>query len=391
MPNAALDINQLDSTQPIWDLIQKHRPKPDEVDMDTQRKIAKGNAVAEAFRLLIDAVGGSRGANIQERKEPANAVMGAVDKYYKAKEANKAEQSSWDKLELGAGLEALKTKATQDYATQKQKEAQTFATSERVGGETARSAEAGLNRQAEQDKLKQQSEQFKQSLGLKSKSQAEDTAVKYAQIEAGKEKYRMMYPYGREKGMVISDIDINKEVRIPDDKKSQVLAYFQSDSNVQAQIPILRMRYGKVGTETETDYLIADLYGSLKPETRAQIRKFLNTSGAVAPQAAQPSSPLLSPLPYEPGKGPLMAPQTPTIKTDKKSTVVQVENAAQPQQTQATPEQQAYLQKIVQAKNKKYSPEVKRAAIYEYLVKQGYDPENAKSVSEQAYQVLTGN
>lgn len=386
MPNATLDINQLDSTQPIWDLIQKHRPKPDEVDMDTQRKIAKGNAVAEAFRLLIDAVGGSKGANIMERKEPANAVMGAVDKYYKAKEANKAEQSTWDKLELGAGLEALKTKQSQDYATQKQKEGQTFATSEREAGETARSTEAGLNRDLAKAKLAQDSEHFKQTLGLQTKAQKEKTDVDYAQIEAGKEKYRIMYPYGREKGMFIADTDINKEVRIPDDKKSQVLAYFQADSNVQAQIPILKMQYGKVGTETETDYLIADLYSSLKPETRAQIRKFLNASGAVAPQAAQPSSPLLSPLPYEPGKGPLMAPQAPTIKTDKKSTMVQVEQPAQAQGL--TPEELNYIAKI--AKGKK-TPQQKAEEAYQYALKQGYVEESAATVGENLFKVLTAN
>ena len=87
------DINY-DITQPYLGLINQYRPKPDEVDMDTQRKIAKGNAVGEAFRLLIDAVGGAKGANIIERKEPANAVMGAVEKYYKTKDANKAEQDS---------------------------------------------------------------------------------------------------------------------------------------------------------------------------------------------------------------------------------------------------------------------------------------------------------
>jgi len=369
MPNLDYDI-----TQPYLGLINRYRPKPDEVDMDTQRKIAKGNATAEAFRLLIDAIGGAKGANIQERKEPANAVMGAVDRYYKAKDANKAEQSDWDKLELGAGLDALKTKSQQDFATQKQKESQEFS-AEQAGltrKQQAEQFEAG--KLSDKEKLAQQSEQFKstlglneQELGLKREMAKTNAEIDREKIAADREKVQAMYPYGRLSGLAIADEETDQIIRIPNDKIEQTLAFMEKDPLVQDQIGFIKAKYNNLGSTQEVKYLIAQNYSSLSPETKKKIRAL--SQGEMATKATE------SP--------------TPTIKTDKNSTVVRVENAPQPQQAQATPEQVAYLQKIIEAKN--YAPEVKRSAIYKYLVNQGYDPQNAKSVADQAYQSLTGN
>jgi hypothetical protein len=395
---------QFDPTQPYLGLIQKYRPKPDETDMETQRKIAKGNALAEAFRVMIDAAGGAKGANIIKREAPANAVLQAVDKYQKAKDANKAEQESWDKLELGQGIKALESESQQRFASQKQKESQDFTAEERKkaqefqagqtkgsqefqagqtkGEQVWRSTESQKARDDEKLKLKQQAEQFRQELGLKSRSQTEDTATKYAQIEASRERYRNMYPYGSKKGMFINDTDVQQQINIPDDKKTQVLAYIGADPNVQNEIPIIKMRYGNVGTDALTDYLIADLYSSLKPETRAQIRKFIGTQATPQAPGATQGSPFLF---Y---KNP--PPQTPTIKTNKNSTTVQVTPAGNTQEQPSTlsPDQVQTIQKGLN--NPNYTPEQKRSGVYNYLIKQGYDAANAKELAESAYQSLIG-
>jgi hypothetical protein len=396
---------EYDITQPYLGMIQRYRPKPDEADMETQRKIAKGNALAEAFRVMIDAAGGAKGANIMKREAPANAVLQAVDKYQKAKDASKAEQDSWDKLELGTGIKALENESQQRFASQKQKESQDFTAGQQdkaqqfqagqtkgnqefqagqAKGEQAwRSAESDKARQEELLKLKQQAEQFKQELGLKSRSQTEDTATKYAQIEATRERYRNMYPYGSKKGMFINDTDVQQQINIPDDKKTQVLAYIGADPNVQNEIPIIKMRYGNVGTDALTDYLIADLYSSLKPETRAQIRKFIGTQATPQAPGAKQGEPFLfykNPPP----------PQTPTIKTNKNSTTVQVTPAgnSQGQPAALSQDQVATIQKGLN--NPNYTPEQKRSGVYNYLIKQGYDAANAKELAESAYQSLIG-
>ena len=403
--------SELDPTQPYLGLIQKYRPQSDQTDINAQRKIAKGNALAEAFRIMIDAAGGSRGANISKR-DINNPVMKAVDNYYKMKEADKAEQTGWDRAELGAGLDALKTKSSQEFASKERKTQQEFAANQTKGQQEFASGQADKEREfragegekartAEAGKLKQQADQFRQELGLKSRAQTEETATKYAQIEAQRERYRNMYPYGRTKGMIINDTDIEQQVLVPDDKKQQVLAFIQKDAAVQNEIPILKMRYGNVGNDATTDFLIADLYPALSPGTREQIRKFLGASqpagkaGAVPPGA---QSLLNTSMPrsaqtqaYDPNKGPI-APASqpqPTIKVNKGSTVVQVSPAAtSPSSAQLSPEQVQQLQKGLQ--NPNYTPEQKRSAVYNYLIKQGYDSANAKELAEAAYQSLIG-
>jgi len=402
--------SELDPTQPYLGLIQKYRPQSDKTDMEAQRKIAKGNALAEAFRIMIDAAGGSRGANIPKR-DINNPVMKAVDNYYKMKEADKAEQTGWDRAELGAGLDALKTKSSQDFSEKQRLNAQDFAKGQTAGAQEFqagqaekergfRVGEADKTRAAEEGKLKQQADQFRQTHGLQERAQSEETATKYAQIEAQRERYRNMYPYGRSKGMIINDTDIQQQVLVPDDKKQQVLAFIQKDPAVQNEIPILKMRYGNVGNDATTDFLIADLYPSLSPGTREQIRKFLGAAqpaqkaGAVPPGA---QSLLNTGMPgaqtqgYDPSKGPI-APASqpqPTIKVNKGSTVVQVSPAAtSPSSAQLSPEQIQQLQKGLS--NPNYTPEQKRSAVYNYLIKQGYDSANAKELAEVAYQSLLG-
>jgi len=377
-----------DITQPYLGLIQQYRPKPDTVDMDTQRRIAKGNALAEAFRVLIDAAGASKGSNVQERTAPTNAVLGAVDKYWKAKEANKAEQSKWDQMELGAGIKALETESQNRFATQKQKEAQQFSAEEAEKGRIFTQGENVLNREQQANTLKQQAEQFRQNLGMNQQelSFKKETAKTDAEIEREKitsqnMRYMQTRPYGYAKGVWISDPDIQKQINIPDDKRAQVLAYIEADPAVKDQIPVIKLGLGNVPPTAQAEYLIAQTYSSLSPETRAKIRQFVGESPQTVSQTNKQGDQFLF---YK-----NTPPAQPVIKTDKNSTMVQVQQPDTSQQNTVTPDQAAIIQKVIQAKN--YTPEFKRAAIYKYLIEQGYDENSAKVAAEGVYQSLTGN
>lgn len=380
--------NEYDITQPYLGLIQKYRPKPDINAEDEQRKIAKGNAIAEAFRLMIDAVGGSKGANIMDRSAD-NPVLKAVDNYYRIKEQNKAQQERWDLAELGQATKALETESQQRFTKGQAEEQRKFAGEQQIAqqeftaGETEKTR--GQRAAETEAELKQKADQFRQTFGLQTEKQKTDAEIEREKIEASKERYRIMYPYGREKGMVVQDTDIQQEVRIPDDKKSQVLAFIEADGNVKNEIPVIKLRYGNVPPATATDFMIADLYSSLMPETRTKIREFLKQSGSVK----QPPAQGFQPFPVYPGKGPLLS-QTP-IKTDKSSTMVEAQPQEQPAaQGQALePEQFQYIKKVIELKG--YTPEVKRALVYKYLVDQGYDKGNAKTSAESVYQSLMQN
>lgn len=396
---------EYDITQPYLGLINKYRPKPNEVDMDTQRRLAKGNATAEAFRLLIDAVGGSKGANIQERKEPANAVAGAVDKYYKLKDANKAEQDSWDKMELGAGLDALKTKAGQEYDTEKTNKAQTFAKEQADTAYTRQSTEKALDRKQSGENNAATNKRYEILYGNNAAAKKEDQNIKREGLSIQRDKlssasdnksFEKSYSNGTFKGFSITDESIGRTFGLPTTNIPQALAFMQEDPAVKAEIGMIRASYDNLGTTAEVNSMVARAFKKLSPETQDKI--WALSSGSVpfnvnTEQQAQPNSPLLpqanSPLPYTPGKGPLMAPQTPTIKTDKNSTMVKVEGQPEPQQAHATPEQMSYLKNVINTEG--YTPEIKREAVYNYLVKQGYTSDNAKSVAEQTYQALTRN
>ena len=401
--------SEWDVTKPYLGLIQKYRPKPDDTDMEVQRKIAKGNALAEAFRLMIDAVGGSMGSDIVKREGPTNAVLQAVEKYHKAKEADKAEQSAWDKLELNAGINALTTESKQRYDDAKIKEQQAFQAGEKAKDREAAllekkdqqeftRGENALNRGLEAGKTKQQAGEFRQTLEFQKHKQEEENAVEWGKVQATRERWQNLYPYGGKKGLYINDTDIEKQINIPDTMKSQVLAYIEKDPLVANEIPVLKMRYGNVGQDATSDFLIADLYPLLSPQTREAIRQFIGVTPPPTP-TTQSTGPAYSGFPgtMPPYNGP--APQTPTIKTNKRSTIVQVQSPAgqpaqaQPQQPaqqtqfELTPERSSYVSNIYQSS--KYTPEIKRSTIYRYLVQQGCPKPNAKKFADDLYTELT--
>lgn len=400
--------DEYDITQPYLGLIQKYRPKPDEADQEAQKRIAKGNALAEAFRIMIDAVGASKGANVIQR-DINNPVMKAVDNYYKLKEQDKAEQSQWDKMELGAGLDALKTKSSQDFSEKQRLSQQEFSSGQQKAGQEFQAGEAEKNRaltreekeaqRSQEDvKLKQNADQFRQNLALQTKAQADKTAVDYAQIAQQRERWNRSRPYGTEKGIFISDPDLGKQIHIPDDKRAQILAFIEKDPAVSNEIPMIKMRFGNLPPEQTAEFILADYYSALSPQTRAAIRQFVGEDQPPAtpqgpPPGAQsllnnPMAPSGQPDVYNPNLGPVRS-QQPTIKTDKGSTMVRTEpSAAQIGTNTLAPEDAAAMQKIVSAKA--LTPEQKRSAVYKYLVGQDFDPASAKSAAEMVYQSLTG-
>ena len=374
MPETAYDI-----TQPYLGIVKKYRPKPNEVDPETQKKIAKGNAVAEAFRLLLDYSGAKKGANVQQRDEPSNAIMSAVENYYKSKDQNRAEQGDWDRMEMGTEIDSLRSKAQQDFTSQKQKESQDFAEKQAADTRKYNSEEKQKDRDLSITELRNKSDEFLANLGLKREElnqrkteQETDAAIEREKITRDNLKTLNTRPYGYDKGIWISDPDIQTQVHIPDDKRAQVLAYINADPNVQEQIPIIKLSFGNVPPEAQAEYLIAQTYSSLSQDTRDKIRQFVGSPKAQGAAATTTSQP-----------------QTPTITNDKGSkTMLTVEQPTQEQQSESglTPEEKQGIVKI--QGDSQLETKDKASLIYKLLVKQGYEPADAKTFVERLYPEL---
>ena len=375
MPETAYDI-----TQPYLGIVKKYRPKPNEVDPETQKKIAKGNAVAEAFRLLLDYSGAKKGANVQQRDEPSNAIMSAVENYYKSKDQNRAEQGDWDRMEMGTEIDSLRSKAQQDYNTATKQEDRAFTKEQADAQRTFTAEEKQKDRDLSIEELRNKSDEFLANLGLKREElnqrkteQETDADIKRQQIASNNIRYMNTRPYGYDKGIWISDPDIQTQVHIPDDKRAQVLAYINADPNVQEQIPIIKLSFGNVPPEAQAEYLIAQTYSSLSQDTRDKIRQFVGSpkaQGAAAPTTSQP--------------------QTPTITNDKGSkTMLTVEQPTQEQQSESglTPEEKQTIVKI--QGDTKLETKDKASYINKYLQRQGFSEAEAIAFVERLYPELT--
>jgi hypothetical protein len=200
-----------------------------------------------------------------------------------------------------------------------------------------------------------------------------------------------MYPYGKLTGMSVADEENDQVLRIPDASVPQVLAFMEKDPSVQDNIGFIKANFDKLGTTPETKHMIAQNFAGLTKENKERIRALANGTSAYTPGGAGDQSRKGDDFLFY--KHP--APQ-PTIETDKKSTMVKVNNPPMPgstagpnQPSEALSQDQIQeVQKIVGAKN--YTPEVKRSAIYNYLIKYGYDPASAKANADAVYQSLIG-
>lgn len=376
---ASAPSSDYDITKPYLGLMEKYRPQQSVADQETQRRIAKGNALAGAFKLMVDAVGGSKGANIVPLD--TNPVMAAVDKYHKLREDDKNRQAEWDKMEMGAGLNALNADAQKRYEAERLKQSEAFTAGQQEKEQALRVHEGELNRALEEKKMEQEADQFSRSLTQKEKSEKDQIAAEYARIAEMTERHSSLHPYGEDKGLVISDAEIGQQVIIPKNKTSQVLAMIAKDPVAQKESEILMMKYGNLPSQKKVDYMIAELYPSLDPKTRTAIRHFLG-SEQPAPKAGES---------YDPNVGPLrqQAPEAPTITTDKSSTMVKVTPAGGEGQNALSPEIHQYI--ATGLKNPNFTPAQKRSGLHNYLIHQGLSDQNATEIANEVYSTLVSN
>ena len=391
---------EYDSEQPYLGLIEKYRPKPDTNTLEQQKRLAKGSALADAFRLLIDAVGGSKGADIPQRNI-LDPVSKAVDKYNTTREKNRLEQQQWDQTKLMQELKSMDKKDDRKY----QDEVLGKQLIEKRRTETAdrqqRNQELGVSRMnraedtyMEKQKLKQQNDQFLQEYGLKRESEQNNFNIKKQQANTNEMKVRNVYRYGKD-SPVVSDPDIKKEVIIPKDKANQVLTWIADDPIVKGDMTFLQMQYGEYPSETQRDMIIADAYDRLSPETRAKIRQFVGDTTTAEPQSGKkPADEFLfykTPA-QQKSQGPASTtPAQPAIKTSKKSTIVEVEGAPPPARVDYNTISSDEQQQIMTIGNAEgYTPEQKAKIAYDYMLKIGFDDASARSFAQGMLERLLG-
>jgi hypothetical protein len=391
-----------DVSQPYLGLIEKYRPKPDETDMNAQKRIAKGNALGEAFRVLIDSVGASKGATVVPRTAPTNAVMKAVDNYYKMKEANKAEQTGWDKLELQQGLGAISAEKQHQYEESKRAEEEGYKTKEREAGEQFQSGEKakerGFNAAEASHNRVLKADEFGQEMDFKKSNESAKNRIEQEKVDVARQKVNSI-PLSRLNHLEINDEEGGKVLAVPASQTKQILTYLEEDptlsgrmnstdqsmSETAKSLALMKTSFNPQMSATAIEKVIAENFNQASPETKQKIRQFIGTTNAAPPAGAGKTD-----EPFLFYKHP-----APEIIENKNSTMVDVKNAppagAAPANQPAEalqPEQVQNIQKIMGAKN--YTPEVKRSAIYNYLVSQGFDAPSAKGAADAVYKSIIG-
>lgn len=148
-----------------WDAEEKRLTQEKEQKQSANQRIMRTNAIGDAFRLLIDAVGGSKGARIVPR--PVNpGIVKAVESYWKAGEdyqtqlqglsAKKlAAQSSDLQYKLGLESEGRKEKFEAGQTEKQMK----FTAEEAEKARTGRMGEISANKIAELEVLVERGKQ----------------------------------------------------------------------------------------------------------------------------------------------------------------------------------------------------------------------------------------
>ena len=377
---------EYDIEQPYLGLIEKYRPKPDTDTLEQQKRLAKGSALANAFSLLIDAVGGAKGADIPQR-EILDPVTKAVDKYNTTRDKNRQEQQQWDQMQLVQQLKQMDTDKSmkfQDEQRLKGEEARKSLTEEE---RAARAEELRIQREMNASEIEEKGKQFWATLSNKQKQDIEENKIRSRDLDIKEKEVENRYgtPVNRVSDLVIQDEAMGKNLGFPKQMLKQVLTFLQNDPSVANNISIIQTKYDSGASAAAVEKAITDNFNLASDQTREKIRQFIGNNGAT-PQSGASTNPAEKFLFYK------NTPQSqPAIKTSKKSTIVEVEGAPPPARvdynTISSDEQQ---QIITIGSASQYTPEQRAKIAYDYMLKIGFDDASARSFAQGMLERLLG-
>lgn len=345
---------------------------------ENQKKIMRTNAIGDAFRLLIDGIGGSKGATITP-KAVNPGIMGASNKLYALDKEN---DSNLQRLRL-----TDMANKTRDIAYNQQL------------AETARANQLKLEEEsrkyAHEDNLKNW-ERGNQLIDQKTKRGQEvadlgtrfDNSLKLQDNQAKNTRETNaeylatlmgQYKPGRDRSKATSKEDVN--FVIPGTKESIWISPAE----------ILEMQRVVIGNKSKYDQTLEPVLRDLLKGDPTQkqsalltlaqhwdeVKGVLGYPDSTAPASTTPNTPLL------PGN----SAAAPTTKYVGPVPAQSVQNTQPAEEDNGglSADETAKLQTI--QSNLNLTPDQKRTATYKLLIQQGYDPTGAKQFAEGLYPV----
>jgi len=353
---------------------------------ESEKKIMRTNAIGDAFRLLVEGIGGSQGATIKPRginpgiTNAASRIDALQDQstqrmdrikltdlsnrsrnmqYKQALNADKQRRTDAAELQKQK-MEYEQTKSENDY-TRKRNDELTDQQGKRKNeltdqGTTQKNA---LSRQENQAKLNRETNAEYQKGLLASYNKKRDRTVR-----ASKEDIPFIIPGTRQTIYINPAELLEMQSQLIGDKNKwdptldAALKDLMKNDAVKQESALLTLKKnwekvkGTLGYEDNTT--------TTQPATASPLL---------------PGSQPQQPQTYQQGAGPLNTFGNPA--------------GVQPAQEPGTlaPDEAQFIQNI--SISAKHTPEQKRKAVFQYLTKQGYDSTSVKAYAEQIYQTLT--
>jgi len=371
---------------------------------DSQKKIQRTNSVGEAFRLLIDSAGGSKGATIRPR-DVNPGTMKASEKMYQIERDSDADmdrlrlmdlQNKQNDLRYNQGLAAeARGNEREDAKIAGQREWE----EKKISGEREwreGQAEEEFGREKEMA-----GEREKSAMRIDTHQTNEDIrkALAVDKAEQSKNPYLKRYAtmYGNKSPfLVIPDTEQGTDIPLGDGDAIQVLKWMRSDPAI-SQYDKMQIDPKDLSNNLKFKNLVVQNWDRYKDLVRK-----LASGQAISPEEEKG---IIT-------RGERMIRQTEydtrlkgveAIRNDKKreramqglqaeypdlrqQELEASQAASQPAgQISLKPDQSATIDQVI---NATASPEQKRSAVFGYLVKQGYDQTAAKEFAEFVYQNL---
>lgn len=325
---------------------------------ESQKKIMKTNVIGDAFRLLIDGVGGSKGATIT----PKGVNPGIVGASGRLTTLGKERDSNLERLRMTDMANKSRDIA---YNTEQARISQAYRLKlEEEGSQRKLKLDEETRKNTEGDKHYDQ----KRKDSITDQQTAQDNSIKRQNNQAkntrdtqAEYQRNLLASFSQERDRSVRTAKEDVEFIIPGTAEHIYISPAE----------ILEMQSLLIGDKKKYD-----------PSLEAALKDLMKDD-----PVKQESGLLVLKKNWSKVKGVLGYANETQEKIVSSPSLPVVQSQSQPQQNGGLkPEESTFIQSVASSLN--HTPEQKRLAIYQYLTKQGYDTTNVKDYADQVYQNL---
>lgn len=184
---------------PYAGLIEFTKPKGTEDQKAQMQKLARLNALTEAFRILGEGVYGARGATIVPRQQPQQTSLYALNRFMQLSDLERQEMQNWRNLAMEVAVQDQRIKESQTFQEKQAERQREFSAEEAKKTRGFRSEETEKGREFQKGQTGEQREFQTERDKLEHKRRSE---LLEKEVEAYKGKQKFVYSQREEEGNV---------------------------------------------------------------------------------------------------------------------------------------------------------------------------------------------